>query len=226
MSGAHPPRARAESFDCPHCGAYTQQTWAECYAKSDDSGDSFDPELLVSTCFGCRGEAVWKLNPRRAESPSWVRGAQIIHPAVEHAGPLRSADMPTDVAELYDEASTVMNLSPRSASALLRLALEVLLEGLYPQAGKLNDMIGAAVEDGLPTKVQQTMDYIRFNGNQSVHKFHHDDTVETASILFSLLNIVVEHLITQPKQLASLYAELPQTFRDQVGRRDSTSKTP
>jgi hypothetical protein len=129
--------------------------------------------------------------------------------------------MPEDVARLYDEASTVASLSPRSASALLRLSLEVLLEGLYPDAGDLNKKIGAAVADGLPRPVQQTMDFLRFNGNQSVHKFHHDDTAETASTLFTLLNVVVEQLISQPKQLASLYEGLPEGFRNQVDRRDA-----
>jgi len=130
--------------------------------------------------------------------------------------------MPRDVAALYDEASTVVQLSPRSASALLRLALEVLLEELYPDnRGNLNAVIGAAVEDGLPQGVQQTMDYMRFSGNQSVHEFHHDDTLETATTLFGLLNIVVERLITQPNQLADLYDSLPDTFRQSVKKRDT-----
>ncbi len=130
--------------------------------------------------------------------------------------------MPANVAVLYDEASTVAALSPRSASALLRLALEVLLEGLYPESkGNLNAMIGEAVQDGLPKGVQKTMDFIRFNGNQSVHKFHHDDTPETATTLFALLNFVVERLITQPKQLEDLYGGLPDDFKSQVERRDS-----
>ncbi|WP_156741896.1 hypothetical protein [Occultella aeris] len=48
----------------------------------------------------------------------------------ERGGPDPSPDMPEDVAQLYEEASTVVGLSPRSASALLRLALEALLKGL------------------------------------------------------------------------------------------------
>ncbi|MEH3068858.1 MAG: hypothetical protein PGN15_12765 [Aeromicrobium erythreum] len=43
-----------------------------------------------------------------------------------------------------------------------------------------------------------------FNANQSVHEFDHDDTTETATILFGLLNFLVERLITQPKQLDAL----------------------
>lgn len=214
------PRFKTKSFTCPHCGANCQQSWATCSAQDDDSGNAFDPSLYVSTCFVCNAEAVWL--ERKVSQGSLARVGRLIHPVAERGGPPRSSDMPENVSALYDEASTVVTLSPRSASALLRLALEVLLEELYPDdAGNLNAMIGAAVKDGLPERVQKTMDYMRFSGNQSVHKFHHDDTPETAATLFNLLNIVVERLITQPQQLESLYEGLPEGFKDQVEKRDS-----
>lgn len=217
------PYFKSESFACPICGAFAQQSWAECSAQDSKSGDHFDPSLNVSTCFVCRGEAVW------LRSVSYGTGSRrtigkLIHPTAKLSGPARSSDMPEEVAALYDEASTILALSPRSASALLRLALEVLLEGMYPdKQGNLNAMIGAAVADGLPERVQKTMDFMRFSGNQSVHKFHHDDTPETAATLFNLLNIVVERLITQPKQLDSLYDGLPEGFKEQIDRRDGAS---
>ncbi|CAM3357028.1 hypothetical protein OCAE111667_05295 [Occultella aeris] len=84
-------------------------------------------------------------------------------------------------------------------------------------------MIGAAVRDGLPQGVQQTMDVLRFSGNQSVHEVHHDDTPETAGTLFNLLNLVVERLVTQPKQLDELYSGLPEGVRDSIARRDAAT---
>jgi hypothetical protein len=172
---------------------------------------------------------VWLKGQARAEwSGVMMESGTLIHPTVNFSGPPRSADMPPEVAALYDEASSVVDISPRSASVLLRLALQTLLEGLYPEEqDTLNKLIGAAVAAGLPHEVQKTMDLMRFNGNESAHEFHHDDTPETATTLFNLLNIVVERLITGPKQLDELYEGLPETFRQQVERRDkgSGSKT-
>lgn len=210
-----------KSFTCPHCGANCQQSWARCEARDEDSEDAFDPYLNVSTCFVCNAEAVW-LRERFARSSWGGDSGQIIYPTAQRGGPPRSSDMPEAVASIYDEASTVVGLSPRSASALLRLALEALLEDLYSDnKGNLNAMIGAAVKDGMPQGVQQTMDYMRFSGNQSVHELHHDDTLETATTLFNLLNFVVERLITQPRQLEGLYGGLPHTFKEQVQKRDT-----
>lgn len=216
------PGFRKGSFTCPHCGANCQQNWAVCHATDLDSDDSIEPHMNLSTCFVCSGQAVWLLTRHYLHGVSPGPVATLIHPVAARGGPVRSSDMPENAAALYDEASTVVTLSPRSASALLRLALEVLLEDLYPDdAGNLNKMIGAAVQAGLPDQVQKTMDYLRFNGNQSVHKFHHDDTQETAATLFGLLNVVVEHLVTQPKRLEALYDGLPEGFKEQVAKRDS-----
>lgn len=171
--------------------------------------------VSVATCFVCHASSYWL-------AASATQGS-MIYPTTQRSGPVHSPDMPEAVAALYEEAAAVANLSPRSASALLRLALEALLEELYPDVANLNDMIGAAVRDGLPKQVQQTMDVLRFNGNRSVHEIHHDDTPETTATLFNLLNIVVERLVTQPKQLDELYDGLPDGVREQIERRDATT---
>lgn len=216
------PSLRASSFACPFCGALAQQTWADCYSQNPETGDHADPALSVSECFACGGETVWRRWIESGNGGGWtIERGVIIYPVSAKFGPARHEDMPADVAAVYDEASTVASLSPRSASALLRLALEVLLNDLYPEAGDLNTKIGAAVAAGLPRQVQQTMDVMRFNGNQSVHEFRSDDTPETATTLFNLLNIVVEQLISQPKQLEQLYSGLPEGVRKQVDRRDT-----
>jgi hypothetical protein len=216
-----PPTYRATAFNCPHCGALCQQDWATCWATGVDTQVEFDPNLETSTCFACGERAVW-LRHFKVHQGLPRTDARLLHPTTQKGGPPRVANMPPDVAVIYDEASEVVNLSARSASALLRLALQLLLQGLYPKhKDKLNLLIKAAVADGLPPGVQQTMDYIRFTGNESVHNFHHDDTTETANTLFGLLNFAVERLITQPQQLEALYGSLPETFRKQVDERDA-----
>lgn len=131
-------------------------------------------------------------------------------------------DMPDPVAAVFDEARAVAKQSPRSAAALLRLALESLLGDLYPNASNLNDAIRLAAADGLPRQVIDAMDVLRFNGNASIHELSRDDTPETAAALFKVLNIVVRHLITEPLEIGSLHDELPDTVRAQIERRDAT----
>lgn len=136
-------------------------------------------------------------------------------------GPAPNGDMPHDVTVIYNEARSVMTLSPRAASALLRLALEALLTGLYPDAGNLNDTIGAAAAAGLSRQIVNAMDVLRFNGNAAIHEIGREDTAETAAALSRILNLVVERLITEPRQIAEMHAELPPGVLAQIERRDS-----
>jgi hypothetical protein len=63
----------------------------------------------------------------------------------------------------------VLNLSPRSGCALLRLATEKLVEQLQPEGRDLNERIGRLVEDGLPVQVQRVLDALRVIGNEAIH---------------------------------------------------------
>lgn len=130
--------------------------------------------------------------------------------------------MPENVASLYNEARSIMTLSPRAASALMRLALEALLEGLYPDAGNLNETIGAASAAGLPGTIINAMDVLRFNGNAAIHEIDREDTAETAASLATILNLVVVRLITEPRQIAEMHAQLPATVIAAIERRDGT----
>lgn len=68
-------------------------------------------------------------------------------------GPVPHAHMPDDVKGLYLEAREIGTRSPRSAAALLRLALEKLTTGLT-DADKLNDAIAELVSAGMSTSIQ------------------------------------------------------------------------
>lgn len=208
------------SFDCPHCGAYAGQTWGTLHVRREHANPG-DEEFftvtpfVMSTCQGCGDVSLW-----RSGSPD---DAPILWPT-GMVGPEASPDLPDSVAAIYQEARHVAGASPRSAAALLRLALEGVLEGLYPEdAGNLNRLVGAAAKAGLPENVVNAMDVLRFNGNAAAHEVHLDDTSATVAALFDVLNLVVDRLIGEPKRIATLYADLPDTVRAQAERRDSRS---
>ena len=113
-------------------------------------------------------------------------------------------------------------MSKKSAAALLRLALQVLVDDLEPGSGTINDKIGALVQKGLDPGVQQAMDVLRVVGNNAVHPGQIDLDADDALLLalFGLLNLIVDQVITRPKMLAGLFGSLPQTAQDGVARRD------
>lgn len=221
MDSNSAPAYLRRKFTCPHCGAFAQQEWARCSAVSSDSDIEFSPGLAVATCMACQERSVWRLVPPSDGMPGY--SGVMIYPAARRGGPPRHPDMPEKVAEFYDEASEVVPISPRAAAALLRLALEALLKDSYSNEGSLSKMIGAAVRDGLPAEVQQSMDYVRFRGNSAAHELHTGDDKHVATVLFEITNVIVDRLIAQPKKISSLYASLPENFREHVDKRDGKS---
>ena len=154
----------------------------------------------------------------------WFDGV-VIYPRVSPA-PAANPDLPPEVLRAYDEAASIVALSPRGAAALLRLSIEILAGELLPAGDKsLHDRIGDLVAGGLPTWVQQALDAMRVIGNNAVHPGQIDleDDVETATALFVLINAIGEHFISRPKDIEAQYAKLPQTVIDAIARRDGTA---
>lgn len=218
-----PPAFQASSFTCPHCSALTQQTWHTLSAYADNDGTELSPNLALAVCFACDKQTLWQMTHHITPTGSWASSGNLIWPQAL-GGPPPAEDLPDEVRGIYEEARAVVNASPRSASALLRLALEGVLEGLFPDAGNLNATIGAASAAGLPRQIIQAMDVLRFNGNAAIHEVSREDTPETAEALFKILNLVVERLITEPKQIAEMHASLPPGVLAQIEKRDSAEQ--
>ncbi len=134
-----------------------------------------------------------------------------------------NADMSDSVKQLYNEAGTVYNKSPRAACALLRLAIDRLCNELGETDRDINKNIGNLVKKGLPQAVQQALDVVRVVGNKAVHpgviSFDVDDK-GTATMLMRLLNIITERMITEPKEIGSLYEGLPESVKESITNRD------
>ena len=87
----------------------------------------------------------------------------------------------------------------------------------------INKNIGALVKKGLPEMIQKALDVVRVVGNKAVHPgqiaFDVDDK-NTAIMLMRLLNIIVGRMITEPKEIDSIYEELPESIKNAVENRD------
>jgi len=164
--------------------------------------------INISKCYNCNDISLWIFDrliyPQRGEAP----------PA--------NPDMPDDIRRDYDEASTILDLSPRGAAALVRLCIQKLCKDLGQSGENINSDIAALVEAGLDVRVQKALDVVRVVGNNAVHPGQIDlrDDRTTAESLFRLMNLIVEKTISEPKHVDAVYAMLPEGARNAIDRRD------
>lgn len=139
-------------------------------------------------------------------------------------------DMPKEIQDIYLEAANVFPHSALAASVLIRLCLENLLKHLKFDKngkGKLNDMIGEAVKEGVAPYIQQYMDYCRYIGNNAAHEleFIINDTPENVLHLFEITNEIAYECITRKNNATTLFNSLPQKFKDQIEKRDKKQQS-
>jgi hypothetical protein len=225
MNDEELPSISATAFCCPYCNTYAHQHWrdpAGNYLKKPPALSEFWKDryktpvthqngsfifvtgVHFSSCSRCDGVAVWV-----SEKLVFPRRIGV---------PLPHEELPTNIKADYLEASSVLQDSPRSAAALLRLGLQKLCMHLGQPGENLNSDINSLVSDGLPVSVQQALHSLRVIGNESVHpgKMDMRDDSETATKLFKMLNFIVEKMISEPRQIAELFSELPENKRPTI----------
>lgn len=210
MQTYYPPTHGESSFHCIHCGIKAAQYWNELLHHSGSHSYSKVRGLDYNICSHCSKWSFWYLE-------------RMIIPC-EAPVPPAHPDLPASCLAEYNEARSIVALSPRAAAALLRLALQKLLIEIGEKGKRIDDDIGSLVAKGLPIEVQQALDYCRVVGNNAVHPGEIDlnDTPEIAHHIFAMLNFIVVDRIARPKQIATLYAKLPEGARKAVENRDGS----
>jgi hypothetical protein len=207
MQKHYPPKHRELQFHCIHCGVYAAQYWKDFYFENQRV-HLIHQSLDYCVCSHCHKWSYW--HEKRMIIPS------------EAPVPPAHVEMPAECIEEYDEARSIVALSPKAACALLRLALQKLMVVLGEKGKNINDDIGSLVAKGLPFLVQQALDFCRVVGNNAVHpgEIEINDTPEIAHNLFTMMNFIVEDRILRPKQIEALYLKLPEGARNAVEARD------
>ena len=167
--------------------------------------------VFVAHCYNCRNVSIWVHE-------------KLVFPARGDAPPA-NADLPEDIRRDYDEASSILDLSPRGAAALLRLAIQKLCKELGESGKDLNKDIGALVAKGLDDQVRKALDAVRVIGNNAVHPGEMDlqDDRGIAETLFMLLNLIAEKTLTENRKIEEVYTKLPEGALKGIQRRDSGS---
>jgi hypothetical protein len=172
--------------------------------------DRVASNLFLSQCFNCRKIAVW------------VHDRLVFPPELQGEEP--NEDIPLDILQDFDEARSILNLSPRGAAALLRLAIQKLVKHLGEKGDNINDDIASLVRQGLSPLVQRSLDVVRVVGNEAVHPGTIDlrDNRDVASALFRLVNLIAEQMISHPKHVNDLYDNVvPDSKKQQITKRDA-----
>ena len=233
-----PPEYNKPAFHCPHCEVYAKQNWYNIsrydleiftqeaeYFLRHNGVNHFESFLIkiyqkfyvknskLSFCSCCKNYSIWV-------------NKKIVYPHLSTA-PLPIAEMPESVKELYNEARSISNQSPRGACALLRLAIQLLVKELEKDESNLNKAIGKLVKRGLPEKIQKALDSVRVIGNNAVHPGEIDikDNPEIANSLFMLVNFISEKMITENKQVEAIYNILPEENKRAINKRDNRINT-
>ena len=214
------PKYNEKNFSCPDCGVLSEQIWSNSitihYSEKRPNGQVTQhnynlQEFRISKCKNCEGIALWK-------------GDKMVYPISRNA-PLPNDEIPEEIKVDYEEARSILNESPRGASALLRLVIQKLCKHIGEKGKDINEDIGSLVKKNLPEKVQQALDIVRVVGNNAVHPGQIDlkDDTDTANKLFDLVNIIAEVLIAQPKHIKDVYNNIvPEAQRMAIEKRDKT----
>ena len=201
-----PPKYGERAFHCQYCGTYCYQGWTyegksisiTSAGRGVSTIDALKP-LAISQCYRCREVSLWL-------------DKKLIYPdrtSVERANP----DLPDDVKELYDEAASILQKSPRAAAALLRVALEKLCKEQGEERLSLSQNIDLLKEKGeILEEIYESMTVVRVVGNQAVHpgkiEFESNETPEIVISLFEVINFIAENMITKKKRAKAIYEKV------------------
>jgi len=110
-----------------------------------------------------------------------------------------------------------MALSPASAAALLRLALQLLLKEVLQEesSGNIFEDIMKLKNRPIDSSLVKALDIIRISGNESVHPgtLNLDENKDDALYLFDLLNMICDQFFAQPRKMQEMYEKMPESKR-------------
>jgi len=240
-----PPGPDKQSFTCPRCGVLAQQKWypllydpggwidhiskkahvismMERYSSNANEllakvsqlplylsqvTDSQKNYLSIAFCQHCSGFTLWL-------------GDAMIYPLVGEAPPPHE-EMPPQIRKLYEEARGVLPASPRASAALLRVALEGLLEEAGYRQERLADRLEKAREDGkLSADTYKLAETLRYAGNAAAHyepwkidPSQGEEDREMVKSLFAFVNEVTEELVAKPRRLGEMARKINEKVR-------------
>jgi len=200
------PEFKKTSFNCPFCNAFAKQSWVQLKYYVSAYPDL--PASFACFCSHCGKFSIWYQE-------------KMVYPDFAGIEP-PNEDLSSNIKSDYEEAGSILQKSPRGAAALLRLCIQKFCKEIGEDGMNISTDIKNLVAKGLPKGVQKSLDIVRVIGNDAVHPGQIDlrDDMETAKVLFKLVNLIAEKMITEPKEVEEIYNILPEGKRQQIEERD------
>lgn len=207
------PKLNDKSFKCLCCNITTTHSWSDHVValsaeriNSLELSDHADKKEVIKYV---RGESylsyeknivvddVYVTVCHHCEKPTiWLDDNQTLKPVLpsDNQYPSPSDKMPQKVKDVYNQAGSIADKSPRAANALLRSAIEELMCIIVETPGDLNLMIEDAYNKNIITAhIKESLHSIRLLGNNTLHpnQIRIEDDVDTNDI-FNIINHIVD----------------------------------
>lgn len=161
------------------------------------------------------GHSAKQIFPTGASSTTYfvslIASQRVVDPDIAFGVPQVNPDLNQRSQDLYNEAGSIMNKSPRAAAALLRLTLEVMLEEDFDlKSGSIYSRLGKLYKDGIPDEIDTALHFVRIVGNAADHPepgkilLDGEDGEKTVRTLFEIINYIVSTQLSAKKKLRSL----------------------
>ncbi|WP_346671423.1 DUF4145 domain-containing protein [Helicobacter pullorum] len=225
------PEFNKEAFNCPFCGVYAKMDFANFSNAAWQINSSIDRIILkfahyitkneqfdinqiknrisnygnivpiLSICHKCNKVAIWV-------------DEKMIYPK-PRLTPIPNEDLDDALKADYEEASNIVQDSPRGACALLRLVLQKLLIDLGEDKNINKAIRNLMDKKEIDEKLQKALDSVRVIGNSAVHPNELDlrDDVDTALALFGIINYIADKMISSKKKIDEIYNLLPENTK-------------
>lgn len=230
------PSPFKSSYTCPACGSYSYHDDLPVFNNRNDHnvyvlnnrngegkfGENY--QLVFKNCHACGHISIFRIKGRlEINKFTFYSNYELIYPQ-EIDVPEPNPDMPEHVKDFYNEARNVSKCSTRAATALLRIATEKLVKDLLGLKGKeySETKMHHAIErlkneKDLNLVIYNALLSLKLFGNEATHPdididrlesyFSHDK--DLMNKLFMLINIIVDELISKPKQIMELFENAP-----------------
>ncbi|WP_103652639.1 DUF4145 domain-containing protein [Bacillus thuringiensis] len=232
------------TLTCPHCFRLSSQGWSYLWlphrigqsqqidSDSINSNETVNQKkivnpfnyprlkgIIITTCNKCDSNTYWLKS---------LDGDELqVHPFNFSDYPQPHVDMPDHIRKTFKEAGSVMHLSLGSSAALARLTLENLLIHLGYEDGNLNAKIGNVIKNGdIGKRTEKALDVIRVYGNSGAHSgiIDLEEKPWVPSTLLKLINLVVDDLITAPKEIDDMFDAMPKGVKDGIAKRNAVKQ--
>ena len=171
-----------ESFICPYCKGYCQQTWQARTPSILVRHASSHDAIRTAKCTLCNQHSIWV-------------SEEMVYPH-ESSAPEASNHMPEEVKKVFDSARLVSIHSPRAAAVLLRVALEIITLSLDETDPSLNKRIGNLKKKGVDDSVIKSLDIVRIIANEGgAHAGGIDLTGEDGRVVVNKLFLLVNYIV-------------------------------